>query len=113
MEHLGLDIKNIKESLSRMEKYILSKDIDGNKANNIKNFEGLSKAAWEFITVLYTSQWDSLTVDGTNRSFRNNVKSKFSPQVVKKATKFKNSNISHSPYVSALPLPSLQNQLRK
>jgi len=45
MEHLGLDIKNIKESLSRMEKYIFSKDIDGNKANNIKNFEGLGKVA--------------------------------------------------------------------
>jgi len=72
MEHLSLDIKNIKESLSRIEKYILSKGIDGNKANNIKDFEGLSKAAWEFITALYSSQWDSLTVDGTNRSFKNN-----------------------------------------
>jgi len=27
-----------------MEKYILGKDIDGSKANNIKDFEGLDKA---------------------------------------------------------------------
>ena len=78
MEHLGSNIKNIKKLLSRMEKYILSKSIDGNKANNIKDFEGLGKAVWRFITALYLSQWDSLTVDGTNQSFRNNVKSKFS-----------------------------------
>jgi len=75
----SLDIKNIKELLSRIEKYILGKDINSNKANDIKDFEDLGKAAWEFITTLYSSQWDSLTVDGTNQSFRNNVKSKFSP----------------------------------
>jgi len=44
MEHLGLDIKNIKESLSRMEKYILGKGIDSSKANKIKNFKDLGKA---------------------------------------------------------------------
>jgi len=45
IEHLSSDIKNIKELLSRMEKYILGKGIDGSKANNIKDFEGLGKAA--------------------------------------------------------------------
>ena len=46
MEHLGSDIKNIKKLLSRIEKYILSKGIDSNKANDIKDFEGLGKAVW-------------------------------------------------------------------
>ena len=78
MKHLDSDIKNIKESLFRMEKYILSKGIDGSKANEIKDFKGLGKAAWGFISALYTSQWDNLIVDKTNRFFRNNVKSKFS-----------------------------------
>ena len=45
MEHLGLDIKNIKESLFRMEKYILGKGIDSSKANDIKDLKGLGKAA--------------------------------------------------------------------
>jgi len=79
MEHLGSDIKNIKKSLSKMEKYILRKGIDSSKVNNIKDFKDLGKTVWEFITALYTSQWNNLIVDGTNRSFRNNVKSKFSP----------------------------------
>ena len=105
MEYLGSNIKIIKELLSRMEKFILDKSIDGNKANNIKDFEGLGKAAWGFISALYLSQQDSLLVDGTNHSFRNNVKSKFSPQTVKKATKAKEFNISHSLYISTLPPP--------
>ena len=78
MEHLGLNIKNIKKLLSKIEKYILGIGIDGSKANNIKDFKDLGKTVWGFITALYTSQWDNLIVDGTNRSFRNNVKSKFS-----------------------------------
>ena len=103
MEHLGSDIKNIKKSLFRMEKYILGKGIDGSKANNIKDFEGLGKTVWGFISALYTSQWDNLIVNGTNRFFRNNVKSKFSPQAIKKTAKPKKSNTAHSPYVSSLP----------
>ena len=45
MEHLASNIKNIKESLFRMEKYILRKGIDGNKANKIKDLKGLGKVA--------------------------------------------------------------------
>jgi len=46
-------------------------------------------------------------VNGTNRSFRNNVKSKFSPQAVKEITKSKETNMANSPYVSSLPPPIL------
>ena len=53
--------------------------IDGDRANDIRDLEDISKAAWRFITALYKSYWDSLLVDGTNRTFRNNIKSKFSP----------------------------------
>jgi len=44
MKHLASDIKNIKESLIRMHKYILSKSIDGNKANKVKDLKGVSIA---------------------------------------------------------------------
>ena len=79
MKHLASDIKNIKDSLHKMKKYILGKMIDGDRANDIRDLEDISKAAWRFITALYKSYWDSLLVDGTNRTFRNNIKSKFSP----------------------------------
>ena len=45
MEHIASDIKNIKESLHRMQKYILGKAINGDKANNIKDLEDVRKVA--------------------------------------------------------------------
>ena len=56
MEHLGSNIKMIKELLSRIEKHILGKIINSSKANDIKDFEGLDKMVWEFISALYLSQ---------------------------------------------------------
>jgi len=44
MKRLASDIKNVKESLIRMHKYILSKSIDGKKANKVKDFKGVSMA---------------------------------------------------------------------
>jgi len=38
-------MKNIKESLTRMQKYILDKTIEVSKANNIKNLKGIGKMA--------------------------------------------------------------------
>ena len=105
IEYLSSNIKIMKELLSKMEKFILGKSIDSSKANNIKNFEGLGKTAWGFILALYSFQWDSLLVDGTNYSFRNNIKSKFSLQVAKESTKAKESNVFCFPYVSTLPSP--------
>ena len=46
MEYIASDVKNIKESLYRMQKYILDKAIDGDKANNVKDLEGIRKGAW-------------------------------------------------------------------
>ena len=45
MEHLASDIKNIKKSLGRIQKYILSKTIKNDKANSIKDLEGIGKVA--------------------------------------------------------------------
>ena len=38
-------MKNIKESLRRMQKFILHKAIEGNKANDIKDLKGVNKVA--------------------------------------------------------------------
>ena len=53
IEYLALDIKNIKEFLSRMYKYILGKSINNDKANDVKDLEGVGKVAWEFLLVIY------------------------------------------------------------
>jgi len=79
MEHLASDIKNIKDFLIKMHKYILGKTIDNDKANSIRDLEGIGKAAWNFISSIYEAHWDSLIIDDSNMLFRNKIKSKFSP----------------------------------
>jgi len=78
MEHLALDIKNIKDSLQRIGKYIRGKSID-NDPNNIKDLKSLGKVVWKFLSFIYDSHWDGLYVDNTNTIFRNKVSSKFTP----------------------------------
>jgi len=55
MEHLASDMKHIKELLCQIQKYILNKSIKSDKANNVKNLDGIGKAAWGFISALYES----------------------------------------------------------
>jgi len=83
MEHLVLDVLNIKESLLRMRKYISGKSINGDKANEVEDLKGMDKAMWEFISTIYKSHWNSLFVDDNKMTFRNKVRSKFIPQVMK------------------------------
>lgn len=113
MEHLASDIKNIKDSLHRMQKYILGKVINGDRANNIKDLEGIGKAVWEFIIALYKSHWDGLLVNVTNKIFKNNVKSKFSSQVTKEPTIAKDKNTIKASYISPLPPPILAKTAKK
>jgi len=102
MEYLASNIKNIKESLGRMQRYILGKAIKDNKANSIKVLEGVGKAVWGFILSLYEAYWDSLVVDDTNMLLRNKVKFKFSPQVFKEPTSNKSKNMVKPFYVFTL-----------
>jgi len=88
IEYLVSDVKNIKNSLWRMGKYIRDKSIDSNP-NNIKNLEGVGKAVYKFLSSIYNSHWDGLYIDNTNTTFRNKVSFKFTPQVLK------NSNVNN------------------
>jgi len=45
IEHLVSNISNIKESLGKIQKYILGKTIEGDKAKNIKNLKDIGKVA--------------------------------------------------------------------
>ena len=55
MKHLASNALNIKELLTRMQKYIAGKSINSNKANDVKNLNGMDKAIWEFIFMVYES----------------------------------------------------------
>jgi len=77
------DIKNIKDSLCRMGRYIKGKSIINSNANGVKDLDGIDKAVWELLSAVYNSHWDSLYINNFKTSFRNKVKSKFNPQVSK------------------------------
>ena len=79
MEHLASNIKNIKDFLHIMEKYIKGKSINNKNPNNIKDLEDVGKVVWEFLSSIYNLHWDGLYVDDSNTTFRNKVKSKFIP----------------------------------
>ena len=90
-----------------MQKYILDKAINSDRANNIKDLKDVDKVAQEFIMALYKSHQDGLLVNSINRIFRSNVKLKFSPQVTKKPTIVKDKNIAKALYISSLSPPIL------
>ena len=106
MEHLVSDIKIIKDSFSRMHKYILDKSINKDKTNEVQDLEDISKATWEFLSAIYESQWDSLFIDESKMTFRNKVKSKFSPQVICPQSNNKGKETLKPIFVLSLP-PSI------
>ena len=81
IEHLLLDIKNIKMSLYWLTKYILNKYIERGKVNDFDNLKGVGNMAWDFILAIYKSGWDALSADNNNISFRNKVVAKFTPKI--------------------------------
>ena len=104
MEHLASDALNVKESLIRMKKYISGKSIDSTKANEVKDLRSMGEALWEFINVVYKSQWDSFFVEN-NTTFRSKVKVKFNPQPRKFPLPSNNKDAAKPTYVSPIPPP--------
>ena len=62
-----------------MCRFILSKSIKGDKANEVKNLDGISKTMWKFISTIYEAQQDNLFMNDNKIIFRNKVKLKFNP----------------------------------
>ena len=63
IEHFALDSKNIKVSLNFLAKYIQGKQVNGNKINDLSEFDGMGDAIWNFISSVYESKWDTLFTD--------------------------------------------------
>ena len=53
IEHLTSDTKNIKDLLNFMAKYILNKQIDPVRSNNLNDFKGIGEALWNLISSVY------------------------------------------------------------
>ena len=81
VEHLASDAKNIKVTLNFLAKYIQGKQVDGNKINNIDDFDGMGDSIWNFISSVYASKWDVLYTDQKANTLRSKISAKFTPRI--------------------------------
>ena len=81
IEHFASDAKNIKVSLNFLAKYIQGKQVNGNKVNNLNDFDGMGDAIWNFISSVYASKWDALFTDQKSNTLRGKISSKFTPWI--------------------------------
>ena len=80
-EYFASDSKNIKDSLNFMAKYISNKQVNSGKANELNNFDGMSNAIWNFISLVYEAKWNSLITGNKSTTLRTKISSKFTPRV--------------------------------
>jgi len=70
IEHIALDAKSIKDSLNFMAKYILNKQIQPSKANDLDDLDGIGDVVWMFVSSVYNSNWDTLFTDNKTNTLR-------------------------------------------
>jgi len=63
-----------------LAKYIQGKQVNGNKANDLDDFDGMGDAIWNFISSIYASKWDALFTDQKTKNLRFKIASKFTPR---------------------------------
>ena len=81
IEHIASNVKNIKDSLKFMAKYISNKQIKLAKANDLTDFNGIGDVVWNFISSVYKSNWDTLHMDNKTNTLRRKIATKFTPKV--------------------------------
>ena len=81
IEHFASDAKNIKVTLNFLAKYIQNKQVNGFSANNLKDFDGMGDAIWNFISSVYGAKWNSLHTDNKLNTLRVKISSKFTPKI--------------------------------
>ena len=85
VEHFALDSKNIKITLNFLAKYIQNKQVNGNAANDLNDFDGMGDAIWNFISLIYDAKWDTLHTDNKLNTLRAKISSKFTPRILTQA----------------------------
>jgi len=81
IEHIASNIKNIKDSLKFMAKYISNKQIKPSKANNLDDFNGIGNVVWNFISSIYGYNWDVLFTNNKSNTLRRKIAAKFTPKI--------------------------------
>ena len=82
VEYIASDLKNIKQSLNFMVRYIFNKKVNSKSSNNLNDFDGIGDMVWNFLSSVYQSSWDSLYTDNKSKSLREKILDKPTPRVV-------------------------------
>ena len=111
VEYIASDLKNIKQSLNFMVKYISNKKVNPKLSNDLEDLNGIGDAVWNFLSSVYQSSWDSLYTDNHSKSLREKISAKLTPRVVpltaNKTTKIPNLvTINKAPPPPPLPTKS-------
>ena len=104
VEHIALDLKNIKQSLNFMAKYISNKKVNPKSSNNLEDFNGIGDTVWNFLSSVYQSSWDSLYTDNCSKSLREKILAKLTSRVVP-PTANKTTKIPNPITINKAPLP--------
>ena len=64
-----------------MVRYISNKKVNPKTANDFKDFEGIGDTAWNFISSVYQSSWDSLYTNNKTITLREKISTKFTPKI--------------------------------
>jgi len=81
IKHIASDSKSIKDSLNFMARYIKNKKVNTSKANNLSDFDSMGDSIWNFISSVYSSNWNSLYTDNKSNTLRAKISSKFTPRI--------------------------------
>ena len=96
-----------------MAKYIVNKQVDSSKANNLKDFHSIGKAVWNFISSIYKANWDILYTDNNSTSLRRKIVAKFTLKTQPTAAKNNKVINKHSPAsIEKIP-PSISTKSQK
>jgi len=100
-EFLNSDINNITCSLKRMACFLRQRNVKDRDANSIRQLDPFSESAWDFVSAIFESGWDTLTT-ANKSSIRDNFTKEFG-----KSTKPSPSvNICHGAHITKVPRPS-------
>ena len=115
IKHFASDSKNIKVSLKFLAKYIQGKQVNGNKVNDLSDFDGMGNAIWNFISSVYASKWDALFTDQKTNTLRSKISLKFIPCTPPPNGNSKKDTPKSTPVTinKALPLPPLLAKTKK
>ena len=113
VKHIVSDLKNIKQSLNFMVKYISNKKVNPKSSNDLEDFNSIGDMVWNFLSSVYQSSWDSLYTDNHSKSLRKKISAKLTPKVVPLTTNKTTKNPNPVTINKAPPLPSLLAKSKK